>query len=206
MNLILDGRPLEETCSAQDTLQQLASRVREKHLGARMVVSIAYDGRTLLEDELGAKLCEPIGGVERIDLVSADPGALVASAFREVATQMATAGREYLALADEVQTGETSKALAHLADYLQVWQSCQKSILEGSGMLATDLTALECGGRTVRMHLDELSARLRELREAFQAGDMVMLSDLFRYELPRTCETWEGVMNELAGQIERVHA
>ena len=201
MNINLDGRPLDENFVPGETLQQFASRVREKHLRQRMVVSIAFDGRTLLEEELVESLNKPVAGVDRLDLVSAEPGTLVASAFREVASQLADTGDRYESLADEVQGTESSKAISQLGEFLTVWQTCQKAILEGSGMLASDLTALNCDGRTVREHLDTLSEKLRGLRGAFEAGDMVLLSDQLRYEMPEVCRTWDGVMRNLAGQV-----
>lgn len=206
MNVNLDGRPLTDEFPATETLQQCVTKVREKYLGTRMVVSIAYDGQMLIDQDLSTKLNQPITGVGCVDLVSAEPGELVAAAFREVAARMNSTGEKYQTMADEIQAGETTKALTRFGEYLEMWQTCQRAILEGSGMLARDLTELECGGRSVRAHLDDLSERLRELRGAFEAGDMVLLSDLFRYELPQTCETWGGVMQQMAGQIEHAGA
>lgn len=206
MNITLDGRTLNEPMTPGGTLQDLVTKVRETHLGSRMVVSIVYDGKTLLDQELCTQLSRPIEDVDQIDLVSADPYELVASAFREVANQMASAERQYEALADGLQSEEGAKALAQFGEYLQIWQTCQQAILEGSGMLGRDLTGSECTGGVVRAHLDALAEKLRDLRGAFEAGDLVWLSDLLRYELPNLCRIWRGVMSELAEQIAPAHA
>ena len=81
---------------------------------------------------------------------------------------------------------------------MQEWHTCQQAIAECSGLLGRDLTAVECAGRPVREHLDGLADKLRELRDAFEARDMVLVADLIQFEMPDICQAWQGILNELA--------
>jgi len=202
MIVTLDGKSLSDAFEPGETLQTLVSDVRGAHLGSRMVVSIMIDGRELAGDELSARLDQPVEGVAQIELISAEPHELVASAFREVSLLLAQIGADHEALADQMQSGETSNAVAKFGELLQVWQTCQQAVAEGSSMLSRDMTSMTASDRTVREHLDALADTLRELRGAFEANDMILLSDMFRYEMPDTCRTWQNILTELAEQIE----
>ncbi len=201
MIVTLDGERLSGAFPADDTLQTLIDEVRRAHLGDRMVVSVVLDGRQLLDQELGERLDGPLGQITRIDLTSADSRELASSALREVAIQLAKAADNQAAVAEQLQSGEVSNAVTAFSDFLQVWQTCQRAIIECSGLLEQDLTTVQTSGKSVREHLDGLADKLRELRDAFEARDTVLLSDLFQYEMPEICKTWESIMYDLATNI-----
>ena len=54
---------------------------------------------------------------------------------------------------------------------------------------------------SVREHIDALSAKLRELHDALQARDFVLVADLAHYELPILCQTWRDLYTALADSI-----
>jgi len=74
-------------------------------------------------------------------------------------------------------------------------------VAQCSGLLERDLTVAECAGRPLREHLAELADRLRELRGACEARDVVWLGDLLTYEMPELCQRWQALLGELAGQL-----
>jgi hypothetical protein len=201
MIVTLDGERLGGSFPAGGTLQALIDQVRGAHLGDRLVVSVAVDGRPLANQELGERLESPLERVEQIDLASADRWQLVADSLREVAEHLGEAGSEQAAIADQLQAGNVCEAITRFGEFLRVWQTCQQTILDCSNLLGQDLTALECAGRSVREHLDGLVDKLRELRDTFEARDMVLLADLVQYEMPDTCRVWQGVLNELADGV-----
>lgn len=201
MIVTLDGERLSGLFPTGATLQALIDQVRQAHLGDRLVVSVAVDGQELLDEELGERLESPLDGVGQLDLASADRWQLAADSLREVAERLGEAAGDQAAVADQLHAGNVAEAVNRFGEFLQVWQSCQQAILGCSGVLGQDLTALECDGRPVREHLDALADRLRELRDTFEARDMVLLADLVQYELPDTCRVWQGILNELASGL-----
>jgi hypothetical protein len=200
MIVTLDGERLSGTFPTQ-TLQALIDEVRQTHLKDRLVVSVMLDGDELLGQELNQRLNEPAGDVNHVELISGDPHHLASNALREIGEQLASAADSLSAIADQLQSGEMSEAAGAFGEFLQVWQTCQQVIVECSGLLGQDLTAAQAGGKPIRAHLDGLTGRLRELRDAFEARDTVLLSDLFQYEMPETCKAWHGILDDLAASV-----
>jgi len=200
MIVTLDGERLKGAFP-DETLQALVEEVRRARLGDRLVVSVTLDGQLLLDQELTERLNEPVGDVNHVELISADPHELVSSALREVAEQLESAAENEAVVANQLQSGEMPEAAAAFSEFLQVWQACQRTIVGCSGLLGKDLTTMHSGGKPIRAHLDSLTDKLRELRDAFEARDTVLLSDLFQYEMPQTCRTWQDILNELATNL-----
>lgn len=200
MIVTLDGEHLPGAFP-DDTLQVLIDEVRRTHLGDRLVVSVMLDGEQVLDQELSQRLNRAVDAVKHVELISADRHELASAALREVAAQLTSAVDGQSIIAEQLQSGEVSDAATALADFLQIWQTCQRAIVECSGLMKRDLTMAESGGRPVREHLDGLADKLRELRDAFEARDTVLLSDLFQYEMPQTCRTWQGILNDLAANV-----
>ena len=183
------------------TLQALIDEVRQTHLGDRLVVSVMLDGQQLLDQELSERLSGSVGEVNHAELISADPRELVSTALRETAGQLALAADDQPAVADRLRSGEMSEATAGFGEFLQVWQTCQRTIGDCSRLLGQDLTTMQSGGKSIREHLDGLVDKLRQLRDAFEARDTVLLSDLFQYEMPETCRHWQQLLDDLATSI-----
>ena len=206
MIVTLDGERLDRIFPASDSLQTLIDEVRRAYLGDRMVVSVAFDGRQLLDQELSDKLGKQLERVTRVDLTSADRYELVSAALHEVARDLDKSAAEQAAVADKLSAGVMSEAVSAFGEFLQVWQTCQKAIGECSGLLGEDLTRMRSSDKSVRDHLDVLADKLRELRDAFEAQDTVLLSDLFQYEMPDTCRAWRDILNEMADAIAKQRA
>ena len=201
MIVTLDGQRLPDLVRADTTLQALIDEARAAHLGDRLVVSVAIDGYLLPDKELGERLARPLGDVAQVDLTSADRRQLVVDALREIADRLRDAADEQTEIAEQMQGGKVPDAMGQFGQFMQVWQACQQTIADCSGLLGVDLTAFETGGKTVRGHLDGLVEKFHELRDAFEARDMVLVADMIRYELPDICRAWQNVLNGLAAEI-----
>lgn len=198
MLVTLDAALLDGDYSTDGTLQALIDDVRSNRLGQRIVVGVTLDGRPLLNDELTERLSQPLGDVDAVGLVSADIAELARDALVEAAEQLGAAAAGQDAIAEHFHAGEVAEAVKGFGEFLSAWQTCQQVILECSRLLGRDLTAEMCGGATVRDHLDGLAERLRQLRDAFEARDTVLLADMVQYELPDICESWGKTLRELA--------
>src|SRR5690349_13590146 len=111
MIVTLDGRRIDQPFPPSITLQALVDQVRREHLGSRIVVEVALDGRPLVEPVLSQSLTEPLGPLQQIDLVSAEARQLVAAALRETAEQLDLAAGAHLEIAADIQAGHTADAI-----------------------------------------------------------------------------------------------
>lgn len=201
MLVTLDGRRLDDRFSPAAALHELIDQVRAAHLPDRLVVGVAINGRELIDEELRAQLAAPIEAGAQIDLESGDARQVAADALRDAAAQLDAAADEQVSIADTLQAGSTADAVQQFSAVLGTWHGCRQTLTESAALLRIRLEHTNVGGRSIGLHLVELVGRLRELRDAFDARDFVLLADLLRHEMPGLCRTWAERLRELADSI-----
>lgn len=198
MIVLLDGRPLDFPNQGEMTLHTLIDAVRATHLPERLVVSVRLNGKALLDADLTQALEEAMQPEDFVELESADRTDLAIDALRGVAERIGSVRDELPDIAATFQAGRTGEAVRRIGTFVDAWQECRLTLSHGCRLLGRDLTAETYAGRSVREHLDDVVSKLRGLRDAFEAGDMVLVADLVQYELTPLCDTWGALLGELA--------
>lgn len=201
MIVTLDGRKLEDAFGSGGTLQGLVDEVRAQHLRDRLVVEVSVDGETLLNPALSDRLVRPIAGIGQVDLASAEPGELAVAALREAADQLEMAGDAHVEVANELRAGRAGKAIEQFGTLLSVWSAVQSSVRNAGYILNRDLGTMEVEGRPVHEDFSELAGRLRDVRDAFESRDYVLLADILKYEMPEVCQAWRTLILNLSDQL-----
>jgi hypothetical protein len=202
MIVTMDGQRVDGELAPGMALRDVIDRARTELIPGRLVVSVAVNGVRLAEDELEIHLAQAVTEGDQIDLESGDPQTLAAEALRGVADEIAAAGRRAPQIADQLDRGESAEGVRQISELVQAWQMCNTAIVQCSGLVGCDLTQGQLDGQSMREGLTELVAKLRELRDALEARDLVLLADLLHYEVPAVCETWHGVLIALAAQVQ----
>lgn len=202
MIVTLDGERLGNIGAPSMTLAGLAGDVRREHLVDRVLVEVAIDGQTLVDDTLTDRLSATLDGCEQIDFVSAEPRALAADALRQVSKRLAEAADAHVAVAHMLQSGQVAPAVQEFAGLLANWHECQRAIVDASGLLERDISDWIVDGRSLPEHFASLAGRLREIRDAFDARDFVLLADWLEFEMPQVCRVWSALTESLAEQSE----
>ncbi len=201
MIVTLDGDKVETSFPTDATLQAIIDQVRAEQPSDRLVVSVAIDGHTCDEDELGAQLGAPLDGATQIDLESADPVTLAADALRTVADRLDTIGAQQPDIARQINAGEVAAAVPRINGFVQTWQTVQLIIEQISRLTGRDLTTENFAGQPIGEHVTALLDQLRNIRDALDAQDMVTLADLMHYEAPTICETWRDLLRYFADEL-----
>ncbi len=201
MIVTLDAQRLDTSFDPNCTLEALIEQVRAAH-GRRLIVSVALDGRPLTEDDLQQALGEPLAAGTQVDLQTGDAQALVGDALRALARQFEEAGRQHVGLAERLTTGDSGGALREIGGHMTLWQTCHQALLQCSELLHDSLAGYRHEGRSVQEWSEDVIGKLVEIRGALEARDLVLLSDLIRYELPPLCDVWHGLLEGLAEQVQ----
>lgn len=199
MPTTLDGRTIDLAVSADETLHAFLQRVGGVCEAGRLIVGVTVDGQPLVEDELAERLPCPLRGDEQIVVESASPAEVAGSALQVIAENLRSSAGALPALADRMSG--TEPPVDALCGYLDVWRNCQEAIANVSQLLGRDVLGEAVDGRTVGEHLVGLVEKLRELRDAFEARDTVLLADVLRYEWPELSEQWSQMLDTLAGRV-----
>lgn len=201
MIVTLDGRQIMREFAPGATLQTVLDELRGELPDNRLIVSVTLDGQLCGEDELEKALVQPLRPDTQIDLESADRCAVAVSALRSVARELADAGPRLAQLAEDLQAGQIAEAVRQVGQFVQVWQRCRDVMVHSGGICGRDPTEMMFDDRPVREHLLDLAMKLRGIRDALDARDMVLLSDILRYEMPPLCRHWHDLLLAVADQI-----
>ncbi|MBU0641151.1 MAG: hypothetical protein KKB50_20010 [Planctomycetes bacterium] len=205
MLVTVDGQRLDRDFASGCALQELIDQVRETLHSDRLVVSVAINGQPCGEAELAQQLGEPLAQDVQVDLETGDRWQLAADALRAVAGDIVKTGQQQPEIADQLNAGRVAEGMQRVGEFPRIWQVCHDTVRQCCNLLARDLTDHEYEGRCVREYLDDLATKLRELRDALEARDTVLLTDLIYYELQPLCESWSELLNNLADTLVAEH-
>lgn len=202
MIVTVDGEKLVRDFKVGSTLQEVIDQARAGLNGERIVVSVAVNGEAYAEAALAEALDVPVPPEAQVDLETGGRAEIAAAALRSVAEELDGLALRQPEIAEQLSAGQTADAIRQVGEVVQVWVACQTAIVQGSGLLGRNLTALEVNGQVVEARLTDLVERLRELRDVLEAQDLVLLADLLHYELPALCHEWRDTLLDLAAQTE----
>lgn len=202
MIITLDGDRVSNPAADCTTLESVIERTSSVLGPQRMLVAVRLNGRLLDEAGLDESLQRTLGATDQVDLESGTRSEVVAGALRSLADTFRDASDTVGEVSQKLNTGEIESAMHEVAAFIQLWQNCRTALVQGSTVLARDLTGEPLDGRPLSDRFGELSARLAELRDALQSRDFVLVSDLLFYEMPAICGEWSDLLRRLAESVE----
>lgn len=201
MIVTLDGRKLDSPAATPPDLRALIDQVRSEHSQERLIVSVSLNGELIPNESIDRFLTSTLEPSDQVDLESADTRQLTADALREAAEHVAAAGRRQIEIADQINTGQIAEAMNEFTGFVEVWQIVRDTLLQSCDVLGRDLTLHEHEGMSLLLHLGQVSETLRELRNALDNRDFVLLADLIHYEVPPMCEKWGAILQGLSQAV-----
>lgn len=201
MLVTVDGQKIDRQFDTGESLQTVIDVTRNDLPPQRLVVNVRINGEGYSDDALAERLQQPIGPGDQVDLETSDPATLGAEALRTVAEQLKIVGGRQAGVADKLSGANLGEGVQEIGEFVQIWQQIQRVLTQLCGLTGQDLTQLVYEDKPVSQHLDALLERLREIRDALEAHDMVLLADLFHYEAPALCEQWTAILRHMADEL-----
>lgn len=193
MIVTIDGQRLAEALPAGASLQAIVEQVRSR-LGTRIVVQISRNGEVIPTERLSAELARTVGPGDQIDFESGQVGPLVAEALRAVRRNLSE-----LVAAAPPDVAPSARFIA----YMDAWRDLQTALSEGTSLLGREIRTAD---GPLGPHLRELTERFRELRDAFQSRDNVLLDDMLAVDLPELANKWQGLLESAARELSAAGA
>ncbi len=201
MEVYLDDEPVTVDDARALTLEQLThevrSRLTDRH---RLITCIRCDGQTVESDALDDRLRQSVGAFGRIEFQSSDLHELVRQALAGAEELIDESDRSRIRAADLLSQGNTTEAMGILRVCFQAWGRVHDSLTKCAQLLGTNLGTIEAAGTDGGEWVTALRDKLRELKEALEVGDHVLVADILRYEFDELAAGWRYVVTRLNEQ------
>lgn len=184
------------------SLRALLAAARD-HLApaGRLVVQVQLDGEPVVDEALDSDQPTDFTGVE-VQMYSASPADLAVGALEQAREQIAEARAQQEQAAELLQQDEPAKALDLVGSSIAGWIHAQQAVTQVAQLMGLDLSAITVGDGSVAGRIQDLLARLVELKGLLEASDHVALADALAYEWPEATEQWDAALGAMVQHIE----
>ncbi len=208
MTIFLDNEPLATNeFGSEMPVGQVIDLAKTKLAGTgAWIVGVRCNLEDVPADRIEQVMQQPACDYERLDLISGRPQGIVLNALKEVREAFADTFSIVKDVAELLAAGNTGEAMNKLSDCIRVWGQAHTSVAQGGSMLSVDFEGLELEGRTAIAWLNDLSAKLRDIKEAIENRDNVLLGDILRYEMEETLDDWGRMIDGFISHVEQINA
>ena len=203
MLVYLDEQPFETTLDPENTIRELIDEIRTSLSRTdRLVMGIRGDGLDITGDGYAETLGKPVASFERYDFVTRDPRGVVREALPECHDLLSAAGAKRAEAIDLLTKGDSREGIAALGECCHAWQQVHEAICNAIELLKLDPGAVKLEGGALTTVLAGTRDQLAQIREALQAGDFVLVSDVLQYEFDPVVHRWEAAIHAILETLE----
>jgi len=206
MPVFLDNEVIDTAELGPDSsIGQLLDVVKSRVAGSgRLVLGLRCNEEEVDAEQLTDMLAAPITDFERLDFFSGRPEETVLEALRATRRAFEDTFPTVQEATEAVSAGDLPRTMNLLADCFAIWGQTHEAVLSGGRLLDIDFQSLVVGNRPMIEWVTELASKLREMKEAIESRDHVLLGDILRYELDATLRNWEHMLGGFIEHVERV--
>lgn len=195
MRVLIDDA--QSNIDADTVGEAIAAAAGLAEKSGRMIVEVIVDGVHWTETQITS--AEFISrDAEEVQLLSDDPRRLVQQTFEDAGEALSRCDALQREAAELIQSNQMDQAMQRLGEAMDIWQSVQGAVEQGSALLNIELGALSVDGVEASAVLGQLNEQLLAVRDALKGSDPVGLSDTLLYVLPDVIELWRGLLDVLA--------
>ncbi|HUU85181.1 MAG TPA: hypothetical protein VM243_16900 [Phycisphaerae bacterium] len=202
MEFYLDDREMRPTGPAGtlgDVVEEARAQVAKDD---RVIIAIRCDGADVANDDLAARLAEPVDRYDRVDLQSGRAEQLVSDALGQALQVLEDSGQLRAQVVEWLAQGETIQAKQGLVQCFQQWTQIHQAIAQSMAFLELDEKELIVEGRPLEAVLGDISGQLRQVKEVLEVGDDVLLADLLQYEFDAAIDKWRAAVQVVMARAQ----
>jgi len=211
MNLLVNNQKIQNLPGRNDILPALLQAVQDNCVAAEEVITcVLVDGQTLTAQQLSDWQKRSADEFGEIHVTIEPRNVFACRGLRKMASELARTAQDRRQIAGHMADGKNTEAMAILGDYLQTWHTTQQALNSACRLMNADLDLLEVRCKSskkkkqpVTDYINLLSEQLNKIKSALDANDMVLLSDIFEYELADVTEQWLDLLLQLAEKFEK---
>jgi hypothetical protein len=199
----LDGQPLGIDGIASDAPVSTVVERAKNALTNRdsILLEVICDGSAIGASALEQTLSAPVSSFSRVELVSGNPRDIVVETLEASRRSIGDTFELVALAAGELNSGSVATGMQRLIDCVDIWSQAHEAMVNSGQLLNLDIESLVIEDRCVLDWLREPAAKLREIRDAIESRDHVMLGDILRYEMDDFLQGWERMLDAYAMHI-----
>ncbi len=210
MKLLLNDREVTDSVPDNASLGAALMAVQEQHIAADEVIStILVDDEPLTADLLAEWKHRPMEEFSSVQIEAPKRNLLASQGLRLLSQGLSESSEQREEIVDHICQSRHSQAMEMLTGYLTLWDSIQQSLGSAARLIEVDLDSLEVyestGNAEVKRVADrihQLSEQLKQLQNALEAQDLVLLGDILEYEFGPLTDDWQRMLEQLADRFE----
>ena len=94
--------------------------------------------------------------------------------------------------------------MQRLIDCVDIWSQAHEAMISSGQLLELDLEELVIADKHVFEWLKEPATKLREIRDAIESRDHVMLVDILRYEMDEFLDGWQKMLEAYVEYVRKI--
>lgn len=202
MSITLDEQKVDTSPNSLNTLADALDWVQSRMTGTgRIIVKVEVDGQELNGQQISDGASFSI--VDRtVHLGTADQKELSQKLLGKMYALVEFLGQQHQQIAGAIEKGQQVSALKQLGEVLTAWQQVHSAYTGLINMLKIDLAQLPVGERSGQDIIAQFSQQLREVAEALHNKDMVLLGDIFQYEMDSAIQNWNDLLAATLGFVD----
>ncbi|MFQ5412439.1 MAG: hypothetical protein ACE5EC_09065 [Phycisphaerae bacterium] len=206
MTAFLDGNEIPSSdLSADLTVGGLIDRLKDGlSESGSMIFAVACEREEVPPDRLNETLEKPVSSISRLDLISGRPERIALEALEQTRDSFADTFAGIKQSAEALASGNLEKGMHSLVDCVEAWADVHEAVTQGGALVHLDFEKTVIEDRHILDCLNDLNTKLREIKEAVESRDHVLLGDILRYEMDGTLRNWEMMLDSVIGQVKAI--
>lgn len=206
MRVYLDEKPLPDNAiGIETTIAEAVEAARGRLIdNGGLIVSLKCDGEMIGAERIGTVMAQKVGEFDRIDLLSGEPRQVVIEAMCDIRTSFQETYAAVKGAAESLANGKLDESMKMINQCVAIWARANESVLQAISLLRLKIQDIVIDEKPLLDWLRDITARLRELKEAIEARDHVLLGDILRYEFDETLEQWERILDGFIAYVKSV--
>lgn len=201
MEVYLDGKPMDGELVGGNLSEMLNDLMSNRLGDDRTIREVKVNGANFEEAVMGPAMTVGRTAIDRLDVDTLET--------REVAQHFLSRAHVFLEpivysverVAELFRVGDEKDASTHYVRTLESLQLFMQTLQSTREALALDFEAAAVEGVSAQDRLNRLSGLVRELLEAQEQEDWVLLSDVLQYDLAPELSAWNPLLPELRRQV-----
>jgi hypothetical protein len=210
MKLLLNDQELTDAVPESATLGAALTTVQERHIAEDEVISIILiDDEPLTADLLAEWKNRPVEEFATVQIEAPKRNILASNGLRLLSQGLAESNEQRQEIVDHICQARHAQAMDLLTGYLSLWDSIQQSLGSAARLIDVELESLEIyeisenpDVQSVMGRIQQLTEQLKQLQDALEAQDLVLLGDILEYEFGPLTEDWQQMLEHLANRFE----